>query len=106
MFHAIKAFTVHKTLETRSLSKKFFKNESFFLFSLKCFDLNSTPRIYTVIYIAEHHIHCRASLVKLLPLFSNKEGIFSVKFIEIMRFPKLLQVKIEISSYISSLKMH
>ena len=44
MFQAIRALTVQKILKIRILSQKFFKNESFFSFSLKGFDLNCTPR--------------------------------------------------------------
>ena len=40
MFQAIRALTVQKILKIRILSQKFLQNESFFSFSLKCFDLN------------------------------------------------------------------
>ena len=43
MFKAIRALTVQKILKIRILSQKFVQNEIFFLFSLKCFDLNCTP---------------------------------------------------------------
>ena len=55
MFQAIKALTVRKILKIRIVSKKFLQNESFFSFSLKCFDLNCTPRKDTTIYNVWHH---------------------------------------------------
>ena len=44
------------------LSKKFFQNESFYSFSLKCFDLNFTPSkdtlaMYIAPYITKHHLY-------------------------------------------------
>ena len=56
MFQAIRALTVQKILNIRILSKKFLQNESFFSFSLKCFDLNCTPRKGKTIYIASRGI--------------------------------------------------
>ena len=46
MFQAIRASTVQKNLKIRILSKKFFQNESFLSFSLKCFDLSCTSRLF------------------------------------------------------------
>ena len=45
-FKPIRALTVLKILKMRILSQKFFQNESF---SLKCFNLNCTPRKDTAI---------------------------------------------------------
>ena len=90
MFQAIRALTVIKILKT---SKKFLQNESFNSFSLKCFDLSCTPTIDTIIYIAKHH-HSSSS-----EIFSKENDQLSLRFIEIMRFHKLLQIKIEIRSY-------
>ena len=55
MFQAVRALTVQKILKIRILSQKFLQNESFFSFSLKCFDLNCTPRKDRTIYLAWHH---------------------------------------------------
>ena len=55
MSQTIRALTVQKLLKTRILSQKFLQNESFFLFSLKWFDLDYTPRKDTAIYIAWYH---------------------------------------------------
>ena len=51
MFQAIRALTVQRILKIRILSQKFLQNESFSSFSLKCFDLNCTPRIDTAIQL-------------------------------------------------------
>ena len=55
MFQTIRALTVQNILKIRILSQKFFQNESFLPFCLKCFDLNCTSRKDTTIYIAWHH---------------------------------------------------
>ena len=44
MFQAIRALTVQNILKIRISSQKFLQNESFFRFSLKCFDSNCTPK--------------------------------------------------------------
>ena len=56
MFQAIRALTVQKILKIRILSQKFFENESFFSFSVKCFDIKGIiPRKDTTIHIAWYH---------------------------------------------------
>ena len=58
MFLAFNGFDHSKILKIRILSKKFLENEGFFSFSLKCFNLNCTPRIDTTTKIAWHHLYC------------------------------------------------
>ena len=55
MFQAIRALNVQTILKIRILSQQFLQSESFFSCSLKCFDLNCTPRKATTMYIAWHH---------------------------------------------------
>ena len=57
MFRAIRALTVQKIHKIRMLSQKFLQNESFYLFSLKFFDLGYAPRKDKTIYIAWHHLY-------------------------------------------------
>ena len=52
IFQAIKGLTVQKLLKIIILIQKLLQNKSFLSFSLKCFDLNCTPRKETAIYIA------------------------------------------------------
>ena len=93
MFQALRVLTVKKILKIRILSKKFLQNESFFSFSLKCFDFNCTPRKDTTIY------NCMPSFVQLSTFHFEENCLSSIKFIEIIRFRKLWQMKIEIGSY-------
>ena len=46
-----------------------------------------------------HYTHHISLFVKYLTLFYKENGLFSVKFKEIMRFQKLLQMMIKISAY-------
>ena len=93
MFQIIRALTVQKILKKRILSQKFLQNEIFPSFSLKCFDLQCTPRKDTTLYF-------RIPLFVKLQTFYFEENCLSfVKLKEIMKFRTLWQMKIEIGSY-------
>ena len=55
MIHAIRALSVQNILKIRILNRKFLQNESFFSFSVECFDLNCTQRKDRTIHIVWHH---------------------------------------------------
>ena len=65
--------------------KKVFAKWKLFSFSPKRFDLNCTARIDTTTYIIR----------TALNIVFEENGLFSVKFIDIMRLHILLQMKIE-----------
>ena len=89
MFQAIRALSVQKILKIRILRCKFLQNESFFSFSLKCFDFDCTPRKDTTMCITWHHSysskHCILKKVACVLLNS-----------EIMRLCNLWKMTIEI----------
>ena len=75
MFDAIRGLTVRKILKIRISSQKLLKNESFFSFSLKRFDLNCIPRKDTTTKIAWHHLYSSKQfiLMKIVCLLLNSK---------------------------------
>ena len=79
VFQVITALTV----QNMNLKAKFLQHESFFSFSLKCFDFNCTPRKDTTIYIVWNHLYSSKK-------FNFEENcLSSITFKEIMRFRNL-----------------
>ena len=75
-----KGFDLSRNSQNKNIKSKFFQNESFFSFSLKCFDLNCIPRKNTIIDIAQHHSYSSKHSI------SKKIVCLLLKFKEIMRF--------------------
>ena len=75
MFQVIRALTVKKIRKLRNLESEYFQNDSFFLFSLKCFGLDFTPRKDTTIHIPWHHSYISKHIIskKIVCLLLNSK---------------------------------
>ena len=72
MFQAMSAMTVKKNSQNKNLKSKLLQNKSFFSFSLKCLDLNCTPKKDTAIYIAWYYSYISKHFISVCLLLNSK----------------------------------